>query len=340
MSVARNHVYTMGNTADQDVVYCFDAATGKPVWKQSYACPLDAMYYEGGTSGTPTVAGDRVFTLSRKGHLFCFDADSGKVIWTNNIAKELGAKIPTWGFAGSPYFENGRIYLNVGTEGTALDAKTGKVIWKTGTDVGGYSTPLAATFDGKAALVLMIKKAIVAVEKENGHEIWKYPWETMYDVNAAQPIVNGNDVFVSAGYGHGCALLKVKGNTAEKVWENKSLKNHLNSSVLIDGFLYGFDGDANHPQTGALTCLEFSNGNTKWRQEPLGTGSLVAADKKLIILTDKGELVIAEVSPEGFKALAQAQVLGGKSWTTPVLASGRIYCRNVKGDLVCLDVKG
>ncbi len=337
MSVVGNHVYTMGNAADKDSVFCFDAPTGKVVWQQSYSCPLDPKYYEGGPSVTPTVADKRVFTVSRKGDVYCFDADHGKVIWNKNLNKELGAEIPTWGFSGSAFYDKGVIYLNIGTAGTALDAKTGKVIWKSGTDASGYSTPQPATFDGKAALVIMVKKAAVAVDKSDGHQLWSYPWETMYDVNAAQPIVDGDKVFISSGYNHGCALLNIKDNKPEKVWENKNLKNHINSSVMLDQALYGFDGDANRGS--GFVCLDMTTGNVRWKYDEFKTGSLMVADHKLIILSDTGELVIADVSTDGFKPLARAQVLGGRCWTQPVLANGHIYCRNAKGDLVCLDVK-
>lgn len=338
MSVARNHVYTMGNAADQDTVFCFDAATGKIVWKHSYSCPLDPKFYEGGPSVTPTVADKQVFTLSRKGDVFCLDADSGKVIWNKNVAKEVGAEIPTWGLAGSPYVEKGRVYLNIGTAGTAVDAKTGNVIWKSGAEAGGYSTPQPATLDGKEALIIMAKKAAIAVDKADGHELWSYPWVTMYDVNATQPIIDGDKIFISSGYNHGCTLLNVKGGKPEKIWENKNLRNHINSSVQLEQFIYGFDGDANHGS--AFVCLNMGSGEVKWKNEQYKTGSLMTADHKLIILSDKGELIVAEVSPDGFKPLAQAQVLGGRCWTQPVLANGRVYCRNAKGDLVCLDVKG
>lgn len=337
MAVARNHVYTMGNSADQDTVFCFDAGTGKIVWKYSYPCPLEAHWYEGGPSSTPTVVDKQVFTLSKNGDLFCFDADTGKVVWNKNVAKEVGAEIPTWGLASSPYYEKGRIYLDVGTAGTAVDAKTGKVIWKSGPGPGGYSTPQPANFDGQEALVIMSKDAVVAVLKNDGHELWSYPWKTMYDINATQPIIDGDKVFISSGYNHGSALLNVKGNKPQQVWENKNFRNHINSSVVLDQFLYGFDGDANHGS--GFVCLNMSSGAVKWKNEDYKTGSLMVANHKLIILSDKGELIIAEVSPDGFKPLAQAQVLGGRCWTQPVLSNGRIYCRNAKGDLVCLNVK-
>ncbi len=114
------------------------------------------------------------------------------------------------------------------------------------------------------------------------------------------------------------------------------MRNHFNSCVLWKGHIYGFDGQAGG---GALTCLNYETGQVKWRQKGMGTGSLMVADGKLIILGERGKLVIAEASPEGFKELSSAQILKGKCWTVPVLANGRIYARNAVGDLVCVDVR-
>lgn len=157
-------------------------------------------------------------------------------------------------------------------------------------------------------------------------------------MNIADLIVSGNEVFISAGYDHGAALARVKDGAAGLVWEGKVMRNHINSCVLLDGFLYGVDGAAGGPAS--LKCLDFATGNEKWNYKGLGSGALMAADHKLIVISDKGELVVAEAAPQGFNPISRAQVLGGKCWTVPTLANGRIYCRNAKGDLVCLDVSG
>ncbi len=138
MSISQGRVYTMGNDGDAtDTVWCLDAATGAPVWKHSYPCPLDPKYYEGGTSSTPTVDGDRVYTMSRKGDLFCLDAAKGKVLWSKNIPADLGSEVPTWGFAGSPLVEGDLLILDIGTAGLALNKKTGAVIWHSGNGAAG-----------------------------------------------------------------------------------------------------------------------------------------------------------------------------------------------------------
>lgn len=369
VSVSDGHVYTMGNETqagelfdvarsrekaanvegasvippedgkkkNMDTVFCFDAETGKEIWKHSYPCPLDPKYYEGGPSITPTVDGKTVFILSRKGDLFSLNSEDGKVIWTKNLAKELGAEIPTWGFAGSPFVEKNSLLLNVGSHGTVLDKRTGKLVWTSGKSPSGYSTAVPAKFDGKRCAVFAGEKSVFAIAIEDGKKVWEHEWKTMYEVNAADPIIFGDKVFISSGYDHGCALLQIKSGKATVIWENKNLRNHFNSSILLNGFLYGFDGNAG-PKAD-FKCVEFETGKIKWSEPKLGAGALMAADGKLIVHTDKGELIIAEATPDSFKPISRAQVTGGRNWTTPVLSNGRIYCRNAKGDLVCLDVK-
>lgn len=333
LAVSKGRVYTTGNSNDVDTVSCLDANTGREIWKRSYDCPLDPKFYEGGTSATPTVDGDHVYAISKRGDLFCLDAAKGKVLWSKSLTNELHVEIPTWGFAGSPLVEGNLLILNVGSAGTALDKKTGRLIWSNGTNVSGYSTPVPFN-DGKArAILLCLKEDIGAFRMKDGKELWRYPWKTRYDVNAAQPILSDDKVFVSSGYDHGAMVLKVTDNKPELVWENKNIRNHINSSVLWNGFVYG-------PNETELACVDFATGEKKWAEKSFGKGSLMMADAKIIALSDKGELMIVEPTPEKFKAISRSQVIGGKCWSTPVLSNGKIYCRNAKGDIVCVDVSG
>lgn len=333
VTVSQGHVFTIGNADDTDTVYCFDAATGGTVWKHPYPCKLDPKFYEGGPSSTPTVDGDRVYTMSKKGDLFCLNAADGKIIWSKNIQNELGAQEPTWGFAGSPLAEGDKLIINMGEAGTALDKKTGKLIWTSGKGVSGYSTPLPFDQGKERCVAIMAAKSVVAVKVSDGKEVWSYPWETSYDVNAANPIISEGKLFLSSGYEHGCALLDISKEKPAKIWQNKNMRNHFASSILWKGFLYGVDENE-------LRCLVWDTGEVKWSDKKFGKGSLMMADGKIIGLADKGQLMVAEATPVAFKPISQAQVLGGKCWSVPVLSNGKIYCRNAKGDLVCLDVSG
>jgi outer membrane protein assembly factor BamB len=330
-SVSRGSVYTMGNTNNTDSTFCLDARTGEVVWHHSYPCPLDPKNFEGGPCATPTVMDGRVYTFSRKGDLFCLDVAKGTVIWSKQLNQELGLEIPTWGCASSALIEGNMVVLNMGSAGVALDKKSGKVVWVSAKSAGAYATPVPLTIGRDRDLAILTRESLMAVKAATGQEVWSYPWKTEYDVNAADPIVAGDKIFISSGYNHGGSLLKTSGPAPEKVWENKNMRNHFDSCVLWQGYLYG-------PDDNGLRCLAFDTGELKWTDGGFGKGALMVADGKLVALSEKGELIIAEPTSAAFKPISRAKVLTGKCWTTPVLSNGHIYCRNAVGDVVCMDV--
>lgn len=335
-SVASNRVFTTGHEDGQDTVFCFDAASGKQLWSHSYPADLGDKYYEGGTSATPTISGDHVFHLSRWGDVFCLEAASGKVLWTKNIQRETGARIPDWGYSGSPLVWEDLVILNVGESGVALAKADGKTVWKSSDKDAGYSTPLPAKIGGQTCVLLGSGRAYVAVDPRTGARLWDHAWNTSYGVNAADPVVHDGHVFISSGYNKGAALLKPGSSAPEVVWQSREMRNQMNPSVLVGGHLFGIDG--NDGGRAALKCVEFITGKPKWEEKSVDSGSVTVADGKLIVLSETGELIVAEPDPGAFKVISRAKVLSGKCWTVPVLANGRIYCRNAAGDIVCLDV--
>ncbi|MHC4479269.1 MAG: outer membrane protein assembly factor BamB family protein [Planctomycetota bacterium] len=259
-------------------------------------------------------------------------------MWKKNLLEDLGIKRPTWGLSGSPLVIENMVIYNAGRRGLALNKADGGLIWQSEPEPGGYATALPFTSGGQKCVALFGFREVLGLVAATGKELWRHTWKTKYDVNASDPIIVGDRVFISSGYNEGCALLKLGPDGVSEVYRNKKMRNQLNSSVLWKGHLYGFDGNVGGG--GILTCMDYATSDVKWTHEGLGTGSLIAADGKLIILGEKGTLAIAEASPAGYKELASAAVLEGKCWTSPVLANGRIYARNAAGDLVCLDVKG
>lgn len=330
IAIANGLAYSSGNKDANDTIYAFDAATGKPAWSYSYPAELTPNMYEGGPNATPTVAGSSVYLLAKDGLVVCLDAKSGKEAWKKNIAQEIGGAKPSWGFAGSPTVIGNGLFLNIGHHGVCVDRQSGKVVWKSGGEMAGYATPIPVT--GGRALLMFTTNSLSMVGAADGQLLWRHDWTTDHGVNSADPILIGTQVFISTGYNYGCALLDIGAAKPREVWRSKVMRNHFNACVAIDGSLYGFDDSD-------LKCIDWATGAQKWVQNGLGKGSLIAADGKLIILSEKGELVIADAAPGGFKELCRSQVLTGKCWTSPAIASGRIYCRNAKGDLVCLSVK-
>ena len=338
LTVAGGHVFTVGHSGKQDTVHCFDAATGAEVWKHSYAHDLDPKNYEGGPSATPTVDGERVFTLSKQGDVLCLDAKTGAVIWTKNVHKEFGAELPDWGFAGSPHVEGDLVVLNAGTSGTALQKATGEKARSSGKDAAGSGTPVPFLDGGTRSLAIFGAKQVFAVEPLTGKVLWQHPWKTEHDVNSADPVVSGDVMYLSSGYGKGGAAVRFGGGKAQQVWFNKEIRAHFASPIVIGGHVYGIDGQGGDKDS-KLKCLDLKTGKVLWSSPNSATGSLAAADGKLIWLTGNGELVIVAAKPDGYQELARAQVGGGKFWTAPVLANGKVYVRNAKGDVICVDVK-
>ena len=335
-AVAEGRVYTMGNSGKKtnvDTVYCFDARTGKELWKHSYSCPLEPKYYEGGTLSTPTVDGDKVYTLSKMGDLFCLDAGTGKVLWQKQLNKDMGFELPTWHLSSSGLIVGDMVIFNVGTAGLALNKNTGEPIWQNGKGKCGYATPVPFEMDGQPCLLLFGEVTLFAVRQADGKKVWEFPWKTKCEVNAPDPIPFGNQIFISTGYNRGCALLEVAYGQPRKLWENREMAMQINCPILREGYAYGFDEKV-------FKCLRLQDGTEQWRDKSLGKGSLMmSADGRLIIMSEKGELVIARADPQKFDVVARAQILPKtRCWTTPVLANGRIYARNAAGDFVCVDV--
>lgn len=343
VTVADGRLYTVGSDGvkkgGKDTIYCLDAVTGKELWTRSYPQDLDPKYYEGGPGATPTVFEGRVYMLGRHGLVHCLDAATGAVVWSRDVVKELGIKLPEWGFNGSVHIEGNLAVLNVGSFGAALDRGTGKEVWVSGKDEAGYGTPVAFDWKGRRALAVFAAKHVVAIEPVTGKELWRAPWKTEYDVNASDPVIRGNRMFLSSGYGTGGAVFDISGAVPKQLWFNKEIRAHMASSVVIGGHVYGVDGQGGDKGS-QLKCLDLETGAVKWTSPKSETGNLAAVDGKLLWLTGGGELVVVEAKPDSYQEVVRAQVNGGKHWTPPVLANGRVYVRNAKGEVVCVDVKG
>lgn len=337
VAIADGRLYTMGNRGDRDIVWCLDVDTGDPVWRYEYPCK-EGTYP--GPRMTPTVHDGRVYTLSREGHLFCLDAASGKVRWSRNVMSEFGVSQAktSWGLACSPVVHGDAVIFDLGRV-LAFDRKTGRLAWRAGRAKASYASPVVFETGGRNYVTSFNIEGLVLVDLAAEAPAMSYDWTTKWNVNAVTPVVSGDRIFISSGYGHGCALLEVAGGRLEPVYTSREMRNHCNNSVLWKGHLYGFDGQQG-AKNARLICMDFDTGEVKWAQPNMPPGGLMIADGKIVAMIDGGQLVVAEASPEGYNELGRAKVLDGRCWTYPVLLDGRVYCRSHEGKLVCLDVKG
>ena len=322
-----------------EVVRALDEKTGRQIWEHHYPTEFKAKFYDGGTSGTPTVDGDTVYVFGQMGDLIALDIANGKPRWQKNLADELGLPENTWGLTGSPLVYGDLLVLNAGQHGTAVDKKSGEVKWKSPATGSGYSTPIPITVGGEQLLAIFSAKALHAVNPANGDLAWSYPWETKYDVNAADPVPLGGDrLFISSGYGRGGTVLKLSPGGAEKVWENTDIRTQFNPAVYIGGFLYGIDGNTSDGSKCELKCIDPADGSVKW-SERIGFGGVTAVGDTLIALNERGELITAKATPDGFEPLSRFQAISKKCWTIPTVANGKLFVRNQAGTLIAYSAK-
>ena len=326
----------MGNKGGSDTVFCLDPATGKELWKYSYPCAPGVQPGPGPRS-TATMDGTHVYTVSYFGDVYCLDAKTGKPVWNRNVMKDLGGTMPQWGVGSSAYLVGTMVLVNSLSYGVALDKDSGKVIWQSPGDACGYATPVVFKKGTVDCAAMFGKDAMHAVELKTGKLLWSVPWKTSYDVNAADPIIMGDTMYVSSGYETGAALLDITGDAPRDIWRNKDIRNQFSTCVVIGNRLYGIHGNTG---SGKLVCVDPKTGRKDWEQAGIFE-SLTATGDRLITMNAKGEIVIVEATPSSYRELGRAEVLpvkNAKMWTAPVLCNGRIYCRNSLGNLVCLDV--
>ncbi len=344
VTVSDGQAYALGNTAkpdgksgqeQRDNLWCFDAKTGTELWRHTYPCLLEPKSHEGGPSATPTVEAGRVYILSKQGHAFCLDAKSGAVVWQKHLTNDYGIKPHEWGFSGSPIIVGDLIILNAGTHGLALRKQDGGLAWGNEKGPAGYSSAVPYEQQGKKCVAVLGNQEVYGVVAATGQVLWTQPWKTQYDESIPDAVVAGDKLFMSSGLGTGAALFQIQMDKLVRIWSHKEMQNWLSTSILWQDHIYGVD-----TKDGALKCLDFQTGEVKWAHEGLGVGSVALAGDKLLALSDKGRLLVAEATPAGYTELAAAQILEGKCWTVPVLANGRIYARNADGELVCVDVSG
>lgn len=323
-----------------------DSATGKELW----AVPLKiAKYQGGGDSGTndngggdgprstPTLSEGKVYVYGSNLDLYCFDAKTGKQAWAVDVMREYKGKNIAWSNATSPIVEGDLVIVAGGGKGStflAFNKDSGALKWKAGDDVITHATPVPTVIHGERQLIFFMKSGLVSLAPKDGKVLWQqeFPFKVS---TAASPVVSGDVVYCSAGYGVGSAAYEVKkaglSYETHELWrkEGDDLCNHWSTPVCRDGFLYGMFSFKKYG-SGPVKCVDIRTGAEKWSQEGFGPGNVILSNDKILALSDKGELVIIEAKPDGYKELARADVLDGKCWSTPTLADGFIFARSTK----------
>jgi outer membrane protein assembly factor BamB len=318
---------------NREVVDAMDEATGKTRWTFDYPTSYrDDFGFDEGPRAVPAIAGGRVFTHGADGWLHGLDFKTGRRLWGVDTRRVFDAPKGYFGVATSPLVDGTRVMVNVGgkTGGiVAFDAASGKTLWTSTSDGASYSAPVVADIAGLRTAVFFTRTGLVALDPANGSIRYQHRWRARMaaSVNAAAPIVVKDQIFLSASYGTGAILLQVANNAVTPVWSgDESMSNHYSTSVLEDGYLYGFDGRQEFGQS--LRCVELATGKVMWNVDGFGAGTLLIADHTLVITRESGELALAPASPRGFRFNSRAQLLPGVVRAYPALADGRYFVRN------------
>jgi outer membrane protein assembly factor BamB len=346
-AVAQGKLILFHRLDDQEVVACLDARTGEAKWSRAYPTAYrDDFGFDEGPRATPCVAEGRVYTFGAEGMLSCLNLADGNMLWQVNTKNEFHARKGFFGAACSPLAEGNAVLLNVGgAEGAGLVAfekTTGRVLWKSSDDEASYSSPAAATIHGRRYAFFFTRAGLVAVNPADGAVAFHYPWRSQMDasVNAAAPLIADDSIFLSACYGTGAILLRVRDNGVEKVWSGDDiLSNHYATSVYDHGFLYGINGraDPGFSPAPSLRCVELKTGKIRWQEDSVGAATVLLAGDQLLILTEGGELIRAPATPAAFKPGDRVQIMPTAVRAYPALAGGYLYARS-KDKLYCVNL--
>lgn len=378
-SVRGNRVVLHHRVRDEEIVDCFAADTGEPIWSHTYESNFSDPYgYNNGPRCSPLLTADRCYTFGAEGKLLCLNLETGKQIWLRDTAADWKIADAFFGVGSTPILHGKLLIVMVGGEPdagvVAFDSDTGKTVWhsvnkKTWTSPDGsqldnklasYSSLIETKINGHNHVLALMRDGLVSLNPTDGQVRFNYFFrsDSFESVNAARPVVIGDEVLLSAAYKAGAALLKIKpdGKGAIELWKSRNLQTHWSTTIHHEGFLYGFSG--RHEGEAKLKCIDLKSGDMVWETDGLpsnltddpndveasssryyGRGSAIMAEGKFIVLGERGLLALVEVNPKEFKEISRVKFRGMKypSWAAPVLSRKRLYLR-CEDHMLCLDL--
>ncbi len=343
--VGDGRVVVCHRMGDELVVDCLDAKTGTGFWNFKHAMKFqDGAYMDSGPRPTPAIRDGRVFVHNTDGYLVCLDLKDGKKRWSQNVKSQFKSSATWHGCVSSPLVTDKAVILQVGASNAAVVAfapATGELLWKALDEKASASSPVLANFDGKSQVLIATRSAFHGLDPETGKDLWQYPTrkQTTGDIYGANPVVIGDQVFLSGWYKLGALLLSVKEDKPTKVWHlDDAISTHYATAIIHEGYAYGFHGHARASARLSLRCIELATGKLMWEQPNTDSGNIIRCGNDLLILTDTGELQLAKADPKQFQIKSRFQAVGRTTRSYPALADGFAYVRGPK-KLVCVDLR-
>lgn len=350
--------FDKGTIPGAERVLCLSEADGKVLWKHEYDCPY-AVSYPAGPRVTPAVQGGKVYSLGAEGNLLCLDAATGDVLWSHDFKKDYSIKTPLWGFAGHPLVDGGKLICLVGGEGSvavAFDRETGKELWRAlSAKEPGYCPPMIYEFGGKRQLIIWHPESVNGLDPETGKVYWTYPHTAVRSgMTIPSPRKLGDRLFLTSFY-NGSLMLGLESGQPALVWQSRKisemdtdgLHSVMSTPVLENGHIYG------SCSYGQFRCLKADTGERLWETfEPTtgksvrwGNAFIVKNGNRYFLCNEKGDLIIAKLSPEKYEELSRTHLIDPTNsdpgrpvvWSHPAFANRSVYARNDK-EIVCVSL--
>ncbi len=368
-AISQGRLFLFDRVEDRARLRCLESATGKSLWQFDYPSDYQDSYgYDGGPRCCPVADDDRVYIFGAEGMLHCLRVEDGKELWKLDTQKHFNVRQNFFGVASTPVVAGDLLIVAVGGSPAgsedkpfgelsgngsglvAFDKRTGAIKWKATDELASCSSPTLATIDGRRWCFWLARGGLVGLDPASGKVDFQFPWRArdLESVNASNPVVVGDRVFITECYGPGSALLKVKPGGYEELWtdrakgRDKSMQCHWNTPIYCDGYVYGSSGrDSSSAQ---LRCIELATGKVMWSARGLSRASLLMADGHFICLGEYGELVLLRVNPQRYEEVSRFELgaharprgpLVHPCWAAPALSHGLLYLRG-KGRLICL----
>jgi outer membrane protein assembly factor BamB len=333
---------------------CLNEKTGKVLWTRQWNADYKGVSYAVGPRATPTVDGERVYIVGGTGAFLCLNSRTGEVIWQKDYAKDYGMQMPTWGIASAPLVDGDRVIAIVGGQPNAkvmaFDKTTGKEIWRAlpSDSEQGYGQPVITENGGLRQLIVWHPEGVAALDPVTGKMYWQQPFRVNMGMTLATPVLSGPRLLVSSFY-NGSMLLELLGEQARMLWKGKSdseistdgLHAVVNTPVVVGDHIYGICS------YGQFRCLKLKTGERVWETMEVtkekarwASGFIVRNGDRYFINNDRGELIIARLSPQGYQEISRTSLikpttnpgnrreLGAVNWSHPAYANRHIFARN------------
>jgi outer membrane protein assembly factor BamB len=348
--IAEERLFTQAQTLAGQFVLCLDLHTGREIWRTRYDLPWLPEGDWPGPYASPTFADGRIYFVGCQGTVGCLDADTGRTVWTVHLARGLDLPLPAYGYAATPLIWKDRVILPTAAESgavLALDAQTGKLLWRSGSGPCSYSSPIVVNVGGNPQLVTILENGVLGLDPVTGSELWQWRWSSGYDPHASWPLYEEPYLFCSLPFRQGSRAFRLAAGASEPpvalAWTNNAICLDILSGVCLDGKLYACDvRDAQTRSSGntdaLLKCVDMASGRELWSTADAGHCSVLAWGDQLVLLTETGTLILAEAGSNRYSERGRVSVFPGRQCWTPPTIAGRYLLVRSHGALAALSL--